>query len=238
MGVEVTALSTNSSSFELSDRDHAVLVMVARLSQVSSSHLKALLFDDVSRVSLDRSLKRLVAGKYLAKVGKRASQARGGTAPAVYRLGPKGHWLLGLQGRFRSTVNVNAHTLVIADLFTALVQLDRLGAIKLLAEVSVEHGVGHSRADLFVDYALPALGKRRRYYIEVQMSARPDVIRRKVEAYWDAYNSSRMAVFPFVAFVVLDEWHASEIGRLLPERSRELFQVHMIDDFMNRELLA
>lgn len=225
-------LSTPRTSYELSERDRAVVALVSRLNQVSSSHLKTLLFDDVNRISLDRCLRRLTRGKYLTRVGKRAVGHRGGTPPAVYRLGPKGHWLLELTGRYRATVTVSEHSLKVTDIFVALMELERQGDIRLLPGTNTEQAIGHSRADLYLDYELNQARKRRKFYVEVQLNARGDIIRRKVEAYWDSFISTSEPVFPFVAFVVWDSWHEHEIRKLIPDKAHKLFKVYLPHEFM------
>jgi Replication-relaxation len=217
---------------ELSSRDRQVVELVGRLTQASSAHLRSLLFDSVSRVSLDRSLKRLTASQYLVKIGKRAVGAKGGTPPAVYRIGARGHWLLGREGRYRATIGINNHALRVSDLFTELVLLDRQGIIKLLPDTTLEYPVGHSRADMYVDVALPAIGKRRRYFVEVQLSSRADIITKKIEAYWDAYSTSNAQTWPVVVFITWDEFHRYRIKQRMPKR-QELFKVLLIDEFIS-----
>jgi hypothetical protein len=117
----------------------------------------------------------------------------------------------------------------VADLFTELVVLDRQGTIRLL-DISLEHVLQGIRADMYVDAAIPSIGKRRRFYVEVQLSARPDIIRQKAGAYLEAYNTSMAQSWPLVTFVVWDGYHRHRIKQLLPKH--ELFSVYTPEEFV------
>ena len=216
---------------ELTPRDGQVVRLVGRLNQASSWHIKELLFRDVSRISMDRSLSRLVAGGYLSKVGRRAPGPKGGNAPVVYQLGRKGWWHENKAGRYWGRRAMSEHSLLVADLFTALVLLDKDGNIKLLA-LEPEYTAGHARADLYVDAGIPAIGRRRMYYLEVQRSARPDVIRKKLDAYGLSFRDSSAEVWPYLAFVLVDSYHRSEIAKQVPQNMREWVRCYLPDQFL------
>lgn len=220
--------------FELSDRDRAVVQAVSQLGQLSTHHIKTLLFNDVSRLSMDRSIKRLRDDKLIKRVGMRSFGMKGGTPPAVYILGPKGWWYLKRQGDYPSVTAVREHTLHIADLFIELVDLDRTGDIKVLYDTSVEYVVENMRVDLYADIAIPAISKRRRYYIEVQEHARPDLIKQKLTAHWSAFTTHTGASYPEVAFVARDDYIKFRINRLIPSHMRELFTVYLADEFLTK----
>src|SRR5260370_21267435 len=76
-------------SDELTLRDGRVVELVSGIGQAATTHIEALLFNDRHRLVMDRSLKRLVRGKYLLKIGRRAPGLRGGNSPGVYRLASK-----------------------------------------------------------------------------------------------------------------------------------------------------
>lgn len=218
--------------FELSDRDRQVVIMVSRLGQVSTMHLKTLLFADVNRISMDRCIKRLRDDKLIKRLGARARGQSKGTPPSVYVLGPKGWWYLRRQGEYPSITAIREHSLHIADIFTKLVELDRAGTIKLLPATDIEHVVGNMRVDLYVDFGLPALSKRRPYYVEVQEHARADLIKQKLTAHWEAYENAQGGFYPEVAFVARDDYLKWRIGRLMQPHHRELVTVYTLDEFL------
>lgn len=220
--------------FELSDRDRAVVSTVSQLAQVDTAHIKALLFNNVTRVRMDHRLRVLRDQKLIKKVGVRSTGMKGGTPPAVYILGPKGWWYLRRQGDYPSVTAVREHTLHIADIFVRLVELDRAGGIKLLPDTQTEYVVDNMRVDLYADIALPAISKRRRYYLEVQEHARPDLIKQKLNAHWAAFTTYTGASYPEVAFVARDEYIKFRLNRLVPAHMRELFTVMTADEFLAR----
>jgi hypothetical protein len=218
------------TSSEISPRDALVVRLVGRLTQAASSHIRQLIFADVDRLPMDRCLKRLTDRKYLVRIGRRAPKPQGGNTPAVYQLGARGWWYLQKGGRYWGRRAVSPHTMNIADLFTELVVMDRDGRIRLL-EIDLEHQLKRIRADMYIDAAIPAVGKRRRFYVEVQLSARPDIIHKKAEAYLQAYQMSTADTWPMVAFVVWDSYHQHQIRKLLPKH--ELFNVYLPDEFIS-----
>ena len=220
-----------SAAAELSARDAEVVHTVAKLKQVASSHLKELVFPNVNRNVMDRRLKRLVADKYLVRIGRRAPRPQGGNTPAVYQLGRRGWYFARKSGEYWGRRAVDNHAMHVADLYTVLTLMDRDGTIKLLEPIRLEYRIGHAIADLFIDAAIPGLGKRRRFYIEVQMSARPDVIKGKLQAYLEAYNLSTEQTWPRVAIVVFDDYHQHRIKQLLPKH--ELFGVYLPSEFIS-----
>jgi hypothetical protein len=211
-------------SRELTPRDAAVVELVGRLNQAASTHIQALLFHDVSRIPRDRCLARLVEGDYLVRVGHRAPGPHGGNAPIVYQLGPRGWSYLGRTGRYWRRRAVSEHSLIVADIFTRLVGLDRDGTIKLLA-AEPEYPVGQARADLFLDAGIPGIGKRRVYYLEVQRSSRRDVIKGKLSTYSAMFETTKLDVWPWLVFIVMDEYHKREVTRQVPGKVREWVRV-------------
>ncbi len=217
---------------ELTQREAAAVQLVGRLNQMSGIHLKELLFSTVTRQARDRVLARLVAEDYLMVVGRRAPGRRGGNSSTVYQLGRRGWWYLNKAGKYWGRRAVSEHSLIIADMFTRLVALDKDGTIKLL-ELDPEHSTGNSRADLYVNAGIPAIQKRREYYLEVQRSARPDVIRGKLHAYAETFEKSNAHPWPWLVFVVIDPYHKSEIARQVPKDMREWVRVWLIEEFFD-----
>lgn len=217
--------------FELTERDRHVVQMVSMLSQVSTFHLKALLFSDVHRISMDRSLKRLREQKLIRKVGVRAVAYKGGTAPAVYSLGSRGWHFVRRSGKYPGVGSIQEHTLTIADIYVALVDHERTGVIKLRPESGVEFTLDGLRADLYLDLAVPAINKRRRFFVEVQRNARKDIITGKMDAHYRASMASD-GRWPTVAFVSQDDWIVSEIKRQIPTERRGLFTSLTVEEFV------
>lgn len=218
--------------FELSDRDRQTVQTVGYLSQVSTPHLKELVYDGVSRQRMDLRLKFLRQQKLIKKLGVRSTGDKPGTPPAIYILDHKGWWFLRREGNYPTVSKVSEHTLHVADIYTGLKAADKIGQIKLLPESRVEKRVENMRVDLYVDVALPAIGRRRRYFVEVQENARPAVIQEKIKNHWAAFETSTEASYPRVVFVAKDPYIQYRIRRLIPPNMTELFDVMGIDEFI------
>lgn len=221
--------------FELSDRDRLVMQTISLLNQASTAHLKSLVFHDVSRVSMDRCLRRLKAQRLIKKLGVRAAGYRRGTPPAIYVLDHKGWWYLNREGNFPTVTAVSEHALHVSDIYTGLVEADREGRIKLMPETRLEKGIENMRIDIYVDLVLPSAKRRRRIYVEVQENARPAVINEKLTHHWTAFETSVLEPgkkYPPVAFVAKDEYVQFRIKRLIPDHMKELFSVHGVEEFV------
>jgi hypothetical protein len=217
-------------------RDLSIVNFVGLLRQVSTPQIKVSLFAERTQTPLDRSLKRLVAGRFLSRVGRRHShESLGGIGPYVYQLGPKGWALLGKRGRYWPYRSVNDHMLCVGDVFVGLIAAERQGLLKLL-RYSLEQPVGEAQADLYVelDTGQPEPDG---YFLEIDLGTeRPSRIREKCAAYWRAYDNSTAPTFPYVVFVVPDKWRYDELGRILrrlPDKQQPLFKVFQFKELLD-----
>jgi hypothetical protein len=65
---------------------------------------------------------------------------------------------------------------------------------------------------------------------------RPSRIAEKCTAYWRAYDNSTAETFPYIVFVMPDEWRRVEITRLiekLDDERRALFRVSLFDELVS-----
>jgi hypothetical protein len=221
---------------ELSARDLAVVQLVGRFGQLASTHIGAVLFDEVTDTPLDRSLARLVRHNYLRRVGRRSTD-KAGSGGFVYELGRVGWAELGRPEGYRRKYGISNHALKVADVFVALLQAERAGQVELI-HWQVERPVGEARADLYAELGLPG-NKQLDYCLEIDLGTeRSGRIRSKLDNYWRAYTSWQGESFPYVAFLVPDKYRKFEIERVinrLPE-GKELFSVHLLSSAVS-ELL-
>jgi len=220
----------------MSPRDTNIVSFVGLLRQASTPQIKISLFWNRTQTPLDRALKRLVDRHYLSRIGRRHNpEFLHGLGPYVYQLGPKGWHLLGKQGRYWPYRSVNEHALCVGDAFTTLLAAERKGQLKVL-RYALEQPIGGAQADMYVelDTGRPEPSG---YFLEIDLGTeRPSRILDKCAAYWRAYDNSTAPSFPYVLFVVPDQYRYDELRRILrklPESKRELFKV-----CMGKELLA
>lgn len=218
--------------YELTLRDEAVLQSIGSFGFLATPHIKSLHFPAVHRISMDRSLARLRKQKLVRRVGVRAVGIKGGTAPCVYALSHGGWSYVQHPGKYRGGEDFR-HALILADTFVAMKEAEREGRIVLLANTRVEFSVGEMRPDIFFDFGLPAIKKRRKYYVEIQRNARTDVIGQKINAHWQAFESyNGEGTYPYVAFVVKDPGLKLQISRQIPASMRHLFGAYTPDEFI------
>jgi hypothetical protein len=228
-----TVRAHQSGDMELSDRDGAVVRWVGGFSQLSGSHIRELAFHDRSQTPLDRALKRLVKAKYLARVGRRSSGDRAGSGAYVYQLGPRGWSYVHRKGSYWPYRAISHHALKVADVYLDVAKADRAGVLQVL-RYALEWPVGNARADLVLEIGVEATRKVRNYFVEVDLATeRPRRIEEKCVAYYRAFTSSTAAVFPYVLFVVPDEYRRQEIHRVIarqPAEAQALFKVCLFSD--------
>ncbi|MFJ7193117.1 replication-relaxation family protein [Streptomyces bacillaris] len=219
---------------ELSERDLAVLKLVRTFSQVASTHLTELLFEDRSHSVPDKVLGRLVRLGYLSRVGRRATGSKGGAGAYVYQLGRAGRLLLEVDGRL--SPNVNNHALMMADTYLELRRAEKAGFLTVM-DWEVERRVPPSvRADLYVSLDFPSQGRSSSFFLEIDLSTeQPARIREKVAGYWRAVEMSTADYFPYVVFVVLQPVRRRELERIvggLPEEQQEMVRVATLDTLL------
>ncbi|MER0445978.1 replication-relaxation family protein [Streptomyces sp. Edi4] len=219
---------------ELTTRDFNILTLVHTFTQLSSTHLKELVFFDRSHSIPDVVLGRLVRLHYLSRVGRRATGDKGGSGAYTYQLGRYGRVLLGVEGRL--SPNVNNHALMIADTYLEIRRAERAGVLALKRweiELPVPPGV---RSDLFVAADFPHQARSGAYFLEIDLSTEAPIrIREKIQAYWRAAELSEADDFPYVVFVVKHEARKAEIGRIirkLPEEQREMVRVFLLGELI------
>lgn len=211
-------------------RDRVVVQWVARFGQLSSSHIRELVFHGVaSATSSSRSLRRLVSGNYLLRIERRmVGGSKGGSGQYVYALARKGYYLFHT-GRFNPARAINYHSLAIADSFVILKRLERSGRFDITGmSTEPDCHVSVGRYDLTPDMALDIAthdGSRIRLWLEVDMATETQTqLKAKLERYWKAYNEADVAVwpiFPKIIFVAVDEQRAKELRWLISQGSIE-----------------
>lgn len=220
---------------ELFERDLAVIRSVGLFGQLSSKHIAELHFNDVSGTPLDRTLRRLVTGNHLRRVGRLIHGKDGRPGPYVYQVGQKAWRLVNSDKRFRADYQVKPHPLGVANTYIDLLTHERTGTIQLL-DWGLEKTIGDARADLYVDLGIIEHRKRVKYFLEVDLSTESlKRIEEKAQTYIRAYQASQEEVFPYVAFLVPDDHRKDEIVRVLGRlgKERELFRCHLLSDGVN-----
>lgn len=223
---------------DLSDRDRAIVALVARFKQAASSHIHELLFHNSNSLTpTNRALLRLTQRGYLTRIERRlVGGSRGGSGQYCYQLGRRGFYLF-FDGRFSPWRTVNYHALGILDTFIVLKRLERAGVLTI-AGMSTEPdcwmriGSNELKPDLYVEVER-GTGERLKLWIEQDMGTEGQKqLRAKLERYWQAYNDAdvvTMPVFPRVVWVVVDAEREKElrwlIGQMRQNDAQVLFQV-------------
>lgn len=225
-------------------RDRVVVQLVARFSQLASSHVADLEFSGLaSHTSCDRTLRRLTARGYLARIERRTvGGSRGGSGQYVYQLGRLG-WAMYRTGRYAPWRAINYHALGIADAYIALVKLERAGSLKIVGfstepDCWVTIGRRELKPDFYVELARPGVEGIIKLWLEYDTGSEGQrQIKEKFERYWNAYNEaddSEYPVFPLVVFVAVDDYRTQELRWLLEQGTkdaRQLFRILSAADF-------
>jgi len=218
----------------ISERDLAVLQVVARFKQLTSSHIHKLLYASVSYAPSNRALRRLTAANLLQRVERRIpGGSRGGSGQYVYQLGSRGYYLFNT-GRFAPPRTVNHHTLAIADCYVTLAQLARAELLEVLG-VSTEpdcwrHVGGIELKPDMLAHVRPRGRADVKLWLEIDMGTEGQrQLRGKLESYWRAYqDADEHEVFPLVVWVAIDAPRAQELAWLVsqgPRDAQALFRV-------------
>lgn len=219
----------------LSARDRAVVELVGRFRQLTGGQVADVLFaDQASKTPLNRTLKRLVDRRYLARLTRPVGGDGGGSAQYVYQLGRAGWRLLGRSGEYWPFRAVNLHALAVADCFITFTQADREGDCVLLAfepepTCHVTAGGVQLTPDASVEVGYRDQGIKLSCWLEVDRGTEHrETIKEKCVRYWRAYQQWESDVFPSVLFVVPDEQRARVIRQVIaggPDDAQALFQV-------------
>ncbi|MFC1419377.1 replication-relaxation family protein [Streptacidiphilus cavernicola] len=220
---------------ELSERDINVLRLVGQFSQLSTPHLRNLVFFDRSHSVADVVLNRLTQLKYLARVGRRASGDQGGAGAWVYQLGRFGRALFEIQAR--PATHPSTHALMIADTFVALRVAEGAGVLRI-RRWDVELPVPPVRADLFVAVDFPVQQRESKYFLEIDLGSESRaVILEKLAGYWQVASQSTEEYFPWVVFVARNQALANQLKgyiRHAPAEQQEMTRVFMLGELIQQ----
>jgi hypothetical protein len=229
-------------SRRLSDRDVEIVELVGRFRIMTAEQVRAVIFTtQASKTPLDRTLGRLTAGGYLARLARMVGGLGGGSGCYVYQLGRKGWRLLGKGGAYRPLRTADLHTLTITECFVALHAQEQGGALRVITyqpEPSCHRTVGGVKLtpDAYVELGVPARRLKFCYLLEVDRDTENnDTLMGKCVRYWKAYKAwCDDEIFPDVVFVVPDTNRARAIERVIaggPDEALALFRVYLLDDF-------
>lgn len=227
----------------LSARDRAVVELVGRFRQLTAGQVAAELFaGHASKTPLDRTLKRVVERRYLARLARPVGGDGGGSAQYVYQLGRAGWRLLGKPGEYWPFRAVNLHALAIADCFASLRAAERTGQCALLSfepepNCHVTVGGVQLTPDAYAEVGYRERGVRLWAWLEVDRGTEHGAtIKEKCVRYWRAYKQWDGEVFPSVLFVVPDEQRARQIEQVIaggPDEAQTLFHVGLFSTFVD-----
>jgi len=231
----------------IDQRDSHIIQLVSHFHQLTTAQINELAFaDSTSPMPCHRALRRMLAQDFLMRVEHRLiGGQRGGSGQYVYQLGWEGYRQYG-EGPFRPWTTVNLHTLAIADVYVALVHLERQGLLSILeyqTEPDCHTTVGRYdlKPDLYVDLERVTTDKDRnlKIWFEVDRGTeRPIRIRTKLERYWHARQVNDITnwpIWPVIVWLVDTEKRATELRRIVskgPEEARRIFRVMTMADFI------
>lgn len=216
-------------SYAPSSRDRAVVEFVGRWGQVQATHVKRLIFDDVTQTPCDRALQRLTSYGYLSRLRLRlVGGAGGGSTQYVYQLGPVGWRYLEKKGNYYKQRGISAHTLEVTELYVSLVEAERAGRYVVRHAVR-EPRTGDLTPDMYIQLDYPEEAASLPCYVELDRGTeRASKIMDKCVRYWRAYQAQDGGMFPTVLFVVPGAERKREIEQVIsggPEEAHELFKV-------------
>lgn len=217
----------------LSERDAAVVRLVASFRQLTSCHVACVLFADVTQMPVNRSLRRLVASGYLTRL-PRVFGDGGGSHGWIYQLGPRGWVFAERTGTFKRVYKPNWHALMVADIYCDLLEAARSGRYTLTGfELEVERTPASEpiRPDAVIQ--LEGGGQIATVLLEAETGSHvlrsPD---NKCHAYWQASRAYE-GDFPTVLFAVPDGEHMRRVRNAAnagPDGSAALFDVCLSTD--------
>lgn len=235
-------MNTLSGTQQLSARDRKVIDYVGQFRQLTAGQLRMFVFGELaSQTPCDRTLRRLVDGKYLMRLHRLVGGTQGGSAQYVYQLGRLGWRLLERAGEYWAPRAVNLHALAVADCLVKLKTAERAGALEVasfIAEPACHVKIAGLllTPDAFVELKLGSSGERLISWLEVDRGTEHlSTIQEKCERYWKASISGQWdGFFPFVLFVVPDEQRQRAIERVIrsgPSAAHQLFSVCPVSHF-------
>lgn len=222
---------------ELATRPRAVVSFVVAFGQVDSSHIHERFFNhQTHRTSCNDTLRSLVGRGYLKRFKHSLAEAgRGGGMPSVYQAGRRGHFLFRPDAAYKPSRGLpSLHTLGIVDCFMELARLERAGVLTIKsfapgAPCHVTIGGIRLEPDMSVEVVITASGETIKLWLEMDMATEGrNQLKRRLAAFWRAYNLCDWPVFPRTVWVGCDNERAIELRRLvnsLPPEQQELFAV-------------
>jgi hypothetical protein len=222
----------------LSEHEMQTLQLVGQFKQLTTFHVKAMLFpDNASDTTMYRALQYLVDHKLLAATERLVASGRGGSGRYVYSLAPAGFHKLYEGDYARARASDTLHTLAIADCAVVLRELERAGRLivnELVAEPDCHRSVGgySLHPDLYVQ--LERGGVVRPFWFEVERSYKnPRRLDGKLQGYLGAYRYGDLDVFPQILWIAMYPETAGKVRRqiaALPEPARQPFLVTTLDN--------
>lgn len=219
----------------IDERDYRVVKCVAQFKQMTNVQLHEMLFNGSSRNPVDRTLKRLVERRYLARIERRTvGGAKGGSGQYVYQLGRAGHFLF-RDGRYSEWKSINYHALAIADAHLQFLRLERAGKLVIVGfscEPDCHRIIGDVdlRPDIYEELSKP--GAILRAWLEIDLSTEGQKqIRGKLDKYYQARIQATvedMPEWPRIYWVTVDDWRAKELRWIIsqtPPEQQQLFRV-------------
>lgn len=209
-----------SSSAGLTDRDRRIVQLVARYGQLTTHHVRILLFESLSDRPVYRALNRLTERGYLIRLERRlVGGSRGGSGQFCYSLGRRGFYML-YDGKYTPARSIRHHTLAVADCVVTFKELERAGTIQvsgISAEPDCWYTIGSTelKPDLYVELVTKS-GKARALFLEVDMGSEGQKqIMAKMARYarvqQDPTSDAIWPTFPGVLWVAVDEERAKEL---------------------------
>jgi hypothetical protein len=226
----------------IDQRDLTIIQLLNRFGMLSSAHIRELVFFDLkSSTSYDRTIKRLLSSRYIARVERRlVGGQRGGSGVFCYCLGAEGWRLCSREGRYQLPRSINYHSLAIADVYVTLRRLERDGKLQIagyLCEPVCHVTIDKYKLtpDLFVELRLLS-GQTVRRMVEVdQGSEGQRQLTEKLERYAGAYQKADETTWPphqLVLWIAPDDHRLQELAWLIgrmDENDRHLFRALTLD---------
>lgn len=221
---------------KVSTRDLRVISFVARFGQVLEDDVRRVLFaSNASATPCNRTLRRLVEGKFLARIEVPGIRnPNGGRRPFVYQVGPAGWKLAKTEGTYWQARSVNQHSLAIASVYVSL--FEKLDIITYETEPDSHVKINYVPLlpDLYVKLNLG--DKVRQVWLEIDLGTeRPKQLKEKLAKYHHAWDGAgeNWNPWPLVCFVVPDERRKTELASLIaqtPKESQPMFRLALFDD--------
>jgi hypothetical protein len=238
-------------SEQLSRRDRDIIETVGQFRLLQAAQIRRLFFSEITSEAgrarvCRRSLQQLTEHQLLHRLDRRVGGTRAGSSGHVYALSPAARRLLAHwsgagtasdRGAHEPGTPYAAHTLAIAELYTALVEADRDGQLELLGfetEPARTFPAGFAGTVTLKPDALVRVGAGAWEHVsfcEIDLGTEGrGTLSRKFRAYTDYHRGgreqARHGVFPRVVVIAPTEHRARYLDDLLanlPSVARQLF---------------